>query len=129
MNPRTALLVGLLTISPGLALADASVAGQWESENLGDNAKIAMDILADGHWYSQTVHDNTVIATMSGTYVQEKQSSTAGILTFTPVTADTSSAHGTPEIEHDQYKLSANNTILRLTNKKDGMTFRKQNSE
>jgi hypothetical protein len=51
------LLIGLMfTVMPGLALADESVAGQWQAD-MGHGVSIVMDVIADGHWFSTTVQD------------------------------------------------------------------------
>jgi hypothetical protein len=125
---RAVMLACLFLLSPALAFADASVAGQWEAD-LGDNVKIAMDVLADGHWHSQTVKDNTVVATMSGTYRQSKKTPKSGSLVFTPVNSKVSAQHGAPKVEHDSYTLSDDRQVLRLTTGGDTMQFTKQSTQ
>ena len=85
-----------------------------------------MDVLADGHWSSQTVQNNKVVAEMAGTYEQKKESDTTGSLVFTPIQAKTSAEHGKAQIESDRYALEQNGRVLRLITGKDPMEFRKQ---
>ena len=42
-----------LLLAPMLASADQTIAGQWRAD-LGHKVFIAMDVLADAHWASQT---------------------------------------------------------------------------
>jgi hypothetical protein len=57
---RAALLM-TLAITPRLAVADDAIAGQWRTSPEGKYL-IVMDVLADGHWVSQTVSGGKVIA-------------------------------------------------------------------
>jgi len=123
---RSLILAGLMLIfGTSLAYADASVSGQWHAD-LGGNAFIEMVVLADGHWHSQTVHEDTVIATMSGTYEQTKQSETTGTLVFTPTESQTTTEHGPAQVEHDTYDLSDDKKVLKLTTGNDTMVFHKE---
>lgn len=123
---RRALLVALFVFTPMLAMADESIAGQWQA-NLGHNVIVAMDVLADGYWTSQTVENNKVVAEMAGSYEQKKSSATAGTLVFTPVKAKTTEEHGGAEVEHDKYNLEQDGKVLRLVSgKNDLMVFHKQ---
>ncbi len=122
---RRLLLIAALGLWPMLAAADESVAGQWQAD-LGQKVIIAMDVLADGHWSSQTVQDNMVVAEMAGTYTQKKKDATSGTLIFKPVTSKTSAGHGKAQVETDQYSLQKNGTVLRLVAGKDVMVFNKQ---
>ena len=90
---RRALLAAIIALTPMLAMADESISGQWEA-NLGHNVIVAMDVLADGHWTSQTVQSNKVVAEIAGSYEQEKASATTGTLIFTPVKSRTTEEHG-----------------------------------
>ena len=90
---RGALLAAVLTLAPMMAMADESVSGQWQAD-LGHNVLIAMDVLADGHWSSQTVQNDKVVAELAGTYDQKKANDTSGTIVFKPVTAKTSPQHG-----------------------------------
>jgi len=94
-----------LALSPGLAFADETIAGQWQAR-LGHGVIIAMDILADGHWNSQTVQSNRVVAERAGTYQQDRKTPASGDLVFTPVTSQTSPEHGPAQVERDSYTLS-----------------------
>jgi hypothetical protein len=125
MRLRAWVLFSMLAASPGTAFADASVAGQWEAD-LGDNVKIAMDVLADGHWSSQTVQGDKVIATMSGTYTQTKKNGTSGNIVFKPTKSQASAQHGAPAIEHDAYSLQKDSQVLRLVANGDVMEFHRQ---
>ncbi len=122
---RHLVLTAGLLLAPTLAWADQTVAGQWQAD-LGHNVLIAMDVLADGHWSSQTVQNNKVVAEMAGTFEQKKESDTTGSLVFTPIQAKTSAEHGKAQIESDRYALEQNGRVLRLITGKDPMEFRKQ---
>lgn len=122
---RRLLLAAILALCPTLALADQSIAGQWLS-NQGHGVLILMDILVDGHWASQTVQDNKVVAEMAGTYEQTKTSDVAGKLVFTPVKAKTSAEHGAAQVEDDDYTLIAHGTLLRLTSGGDATFYHRQ---
>jgi hypothetical protein len=123
---RRLMLAALLACTPLMAMADESISGPWQA-TLGHNVMIAMDVLADGHWSSQTVQNGKVIAEMAGTYQQDKSSDTTGTLVFTPVTSKTSSAHGEAQVETDKYRLESKDNVLRLTStSNDVMVFHKQ---
>ena len=123
---RRALLAAIIALTPMLAMADESISGQWEA-NLGHNVIVAMDVLADGHWTSQTVQSNKVVAEMAGTYEQAKASATTGTLTFTPVKSRTTEEHGAAQVEEDKYTLERGGKVLRLvSSKNDVMMFHKQ---
>jgi hypothetical protein len=122
---RRVLATAWLLAVPTLASADQSIAGQWQAD-LGHNVMIAMDVLADGHWASETVQSNKVVAQMAGTYDQRKQGETTGTLVFTPVKSSTSAEHGKAQVETDRYALEQNGRVLRLTTGKDAMVFHKQ---
>src|SRR3954452_1348657 len=67
---RALILAGLLAaFSPAVAIADESISGQWRTD-LNHGVLINMDVLADGHWVSQTIQDDKVVAEMAGTYQQ-----------------------------------------------------------
>jgi hypothetical protein len=115
----------LTTMSPMLALADESISGQWQA-NQGHGVIIVMDILADGHWFSQTVQNDKVVAELAGTYDQTKTAAAAGKLVFTPVTSKTTAEHGAAKVEEDQYTLSGNGKVLRLVTGGEAMEFHRQ---
>ncbi len=86
-----------------------------------------MDVLSDGHWASETVQDDKVVAEMAGTYEQKPTNRTSGSIVFTPVKSKVSQEHGAATVETDQYTLESGGKVLRLvTNKTDQMVFRKQ---
>jgi hypothetical protein len=122
---RGALLAAVLTLAPMMAMADESVSGQWQAD-LGHNVLIAMDVLADGHWSSQTVQNNKVVAELAGTYDQKKANDSSGTIVFKPVTAKTSPQHGQATVETDKYTLANDGKTLRLVSGKDVMVFHKQ---
>ncbi len=126
MHRRVLLASAVIAFTPMLARADESISGQWQA-NLGHNVIIAMDVLADGHWTSQTVQSDKVVAEMAGTYDQKKTNATTGTLVFTPVKAKTTTEHGPAEVEHDRYTIEQGGKVLRLVSgKKDVMMFHKQ---
>src|ERR1700761_2920397 len=108
---RRALIAVLFALSPALAWADESVAGAWQA-NMGHGVIISMDILVDGHWNSQTIQDNKVVAEMWGTYTQSKTNDTSGKLVFTPVKSKTSEEHGAATAEEDSYALQHHGNVL-----------------
>jgi hypothetical protein len=122
---RRLLLAAVVAMCPMLAMADESISGQWQA-NEGHGVLIVMDILVDGHWASQTVQDNKVVAQLAVTYEQTKATATSGKLVFTPVTAKTAAAHGAPKVEQDDYTLTGNGKVLRLVTDGEAMDFHKQ---
>jgi hypothetical protein len=122
----------VVLLGPSVAWADASIAGQWEAKP-GKNVIIAMDVLADGYWFSQTVQNNKVIAEMAGSYEQKKESDTTGTLVFTPDKAKTKTTaeHGAAQVETDRYTLKDNGTVLTLVSSADNnpMDFHKQKAK
>jgi hypothetical protein len=122
---RRLLLGAVILFHPMLAIADESIAGPWQA-NLGHKVFIAMDVLADGHWSSQTVENGKVVAEMAGTYKQDNTNDTTGTLVFTPVTSKTSGDHGEAQVETDKYQLEGKG-VLRLTSTANAvMVFHKQ---
>ncbi len=122
---RRLLLASVLAMSPMIAMADESISGQWQADQ-GHGVIIAMDILVDGHWFSQTVQNDKVVAEMAGTYDQKKKTDASGTLVFTPVTSKTSAAHGAAKVEKDDYTLSGEGKVLRLVTRGQAMMFHKQ---
>lgn len=127
MHRRSLMLAVVLALTPTFALADESIAGQWQAQ-LGHHSLIAMDVLADGYWTSQTVQNNKVVAQMAGSYTQTKQNGKSGTLVFTPVKSKVTAAHGAAEVETDHYALADHGNTLRLTSTSGGapMMFHKQ---
>jgi hypothetical protein len=122
---RGSILFAVIALTPLVAMADESISGPWQAA-LGHKVIIAMDVLADGHWSSQTVQGGKVIAEMAGTYRQDKTTDTTGTIVFTPVTSKTSAEHGEAQVETDKYELRGI-SMLRLTStSNDVMVFRKQ---
>jgi hypothetical protein len=119
------LFAAALAMCPTLAMADASIAGQWRA-NQGHGVLIVMDILVDGHWFSQTVQNDRVVGEMAGTYDQTKTTDASGKLVFTPVTSKTSAEHGAAKVEEDTYTLSQNGKVLHLVTGGEAMEFHKQ---
>ena len=123
---RKLLLAAAIAAIPTMASADESIAGQWRAD-LGHNVIIAMDVLADGYWTSETVQNKQVVAQLAGTYDQKKQNADVGTIVFTPTKAKTTSEHGQAAIETDNYTLEQGGKVLRLvSNGNDVMEFRKQ---
>jgi hypothetical protein len=123
---RLGLLAAVIVFAPTLAIADESISGQWRAD-LGHNVIIVMDVLADGHWASQTVQDNKVVAEMAGTYEQKRTNNTSGSIVFNPVKSKVSEEHGAATVETDKYTLENRGSVLRLvTGKNESMTFHKQ---
>jgi hypothetical protein len=126
MHRRALLLAGTAAFVPMLAVADESISGQWQA-HLPDNVIIAMDVLADGYWTSETVHNNRVVAQVAGSYEQKKTNSKSGMLVFTPVKSKVSEEHGAAQVETDKYSLEKRGTVLRLVStSNDVMVFEKQ---
>ena len=131
---RSILLAAAIALMPALAMADESIAGQWQAD-LGRGALISMDVLADGYWTSQTIEKNKVVATRAGTYKQSKHNATSGTLVFTPTPSKSkaSQEHGAPQVETDAYTLQNSGKALRLVTQHEGssgsgdtMVFHKQ---
>jgi hypothetical protein len=122
---RRLLFAAVLAMCPVLAMADQSISGQWQA-NPGHGVLIVMDILVDGHWSSQTVQDDKVVAEMAGTYDQTKTTNAAGKLIFKPITSKTSAEHGAAKVEEDEYTLTGDGKVLRLVNGGEATDFHKQ---
>ncbi len=106
-------------------MADQSISGQWQA-NPGHGVLIVMDILVDGHWSSETVQNNKVVAQMAGTYDQTKTSDTTGKLVFKPITSKTTAEHGAATVEEDNYTLTQGGNLLRLGSGGDVTEYKKQ---
>jgi hypothetical protein len=123
---RRALLVAVIAFMPMIAMADENIAGQWQA-NLDHAVIIAMDVLADGYWTSQTVQKDKVVAEIAGSYEQKPASATTGTLVFTPVKSKTTEEHGEAQVEEDKYTLEHGGKVLRLVStKNDVMVFHKR---
>jgi hypothetical protein len=122
---RRLLFAAVLATLPISAMADQTIAGQWQG-NPGHGVLIMMDILVDGHWSSETVQNNKVVATMAGTYDQTRTTDTTGKLVFRPITSKTSAEHGAAQIEEDDYTLTNGGKVLRLVSGGDTTEYKKQ---
>ncbi len=123
---RRALLAAAIAFTPMMAMADENIAGQWQA-TLDHNVIIAMDVLADGFWTSQTVQKDKVVAEIAGSYEQKPTSATTGTLVFTPVKSKTTEEHGEAQVEEDKYTLEQGGKVLRLVSgKNDVMVFHKR---
>lgn len=122
---RSLLFAAVLVMCPMLAMADQSISGQWQAEP-GHDVIIVMDILVDGHWFSETVQNNKVVAEMAGTYDQTKTTDTTGKLVFKPITSKTSAEHGAAQVEEDDYTLTGDGKLLRLVSGGDTTEYQKQ---
>jgi ribosomal protein L14 len=112
-------------LQPKAAWADASIAGQWQAD-MGNSVLLVMDVIADGHWFSTTVHDEKVVAELAGTYTQTKTNDATGTLVFTPQNGGKRSDGKPIDVETDAYVLSNNGETLTLTSDKQPMKFQKQ---
>ena len=122
---RSLLWTVVIFAIPVTAMADESIAGPWQAD-MGHGVIIAMDIIADGHWSSQTVQNDRVVAELAGTYKQQNKTETTGTIVFTPVTAKTSKEHGAAKVEADDYTLEQGGQVLRLVTGGETMEFHKQ---
>ena len=127
MRRRVLLAASALALVPLVARADMSIAGQWHAD-LGHGVFIEMIILGDGHWTSQTVQNNKVVAELAGTYEQNKTSDTTGTLVFKPIKSQsrTTQEHGAAQDETDQYKLEGRTLVLNPGSSKDRMVFKNE---
>lgn len=129
MYRRALCIAALVTAGlPWPALADDSIAGQWDAD-LGGGKLIAMTILADGYWLSENVENGKKVGQMAGSYDQKKANGRSGTLVFTPDMAKTqvSADHGAARVETDQYRLTHGGKVLRLTPTSGSvMVFHKQ---
>jgi hypothetical protein len=123
MNMRRLLLTAALALYPMLALADEHIAGQWRAD-LGHGVLINMDVLADGHWFSQTIQNDKVVAELAGTYEQAPTNDTSGKIVFTPLKSKVTKEHGAAKVEDDTYALTDDGKTLLLTSAKETMKFR-----
>ena len=120
-------LLGLLiAFGPIAALADQSISGQWRADQ-GHNVIIVMDVLVDGHWASETVQDDKVVAELAGTYQQTPKDATSGTIVWTPVKSKVTQEHGAAQVETDDYTLGDGGQTLKLVTQKtkEEMLFRK----
>jgi hypothetical protein len=117
------LLIAGLAMTPTLARADEHVAGQWRSD-LGHGVVINMDILLDGHWTSQTIQDDKVVAEYAGTYTQTPKNDTHGKIVLTPFKSHVISGnHHEAKVETDNYVITDNGKVATFTSGKDKLVF------
>jgi hypothetical protein len=119
---RSLLFLAALAISPTVALGDETISGQWSADQ-GHGVLINMDVLADGHWFSETIQDNKVVAELAGTYEQTPTDDASGNIVFTPLKSKVTQEHGTAKVETDTYKLSDGHKTLTLTSGSETMIF------
>jgi hypothetical protein len=122
MNMRRLLLTAALTLCPMLALADEHVAGQWRAD-LGHGVLINMDVLADGHWFSQTIQNDKVVAELAGTYEQTPTDDKSGKIVFTPLKSKVTAEHGPAKVESDTYVISDGGKVATISTGKETMVF------
>src|ERR1700712_1611788 len=109
------LFIAALAISPTFAHADDHVAGQWQSD-LGHGVIINMDLLANGHWTSETIQDNKVVAVYAGTYEETRTDDTHGRVVMTPYKSHVISGnHHEAKVEHDNYVISEGGKVATFT--------------
>jgi hypothetical protein len=104
------------------AMADENISGQWRTD-VDHGVLINMDVLADGHWFSQTIQDNKVVAELAGTYKQTAKDDANGTIVWTPLQAKTTAEHGAPKIETDTYQITEGGKTLKLTTGNETMVF------
>jgi hypothetical protein len=119
---RRLLLVIALAISPTLAQADEHIAGQWRAD-LGHGVLINMDVLADGHWTSETIQDDKVVAEFAGTYKQTPTDDTSGKIVFTPLKSKVTVEHGAAKVEEDTYVITEGGKVATIKSGTETMVF------
>lgn len=89
-----------------------------------DGVLINMDVLADGHWTSETIHDNKVVAVYAGTYELTRTDDTHGRIVLTPYKSHViSGKHHEAKVEHDNYVISDDGKVATFTSGKDKLVF------
>jgi hypothetical protein len=121
-NRMHLLLIAGLAMNPALARADEHVAGQWRSD-LGHGVIINMDLLVDGHWTSQTIQDDKVVAEYAGTYEQTPINDTHGKIVMRPLKSHATGKHHEAKIEIDNYVISEGGKVATFTSGKDKLVF------
>jgi hypothetical protein len=85
---------------------------------------INMDVLADGHWTSETIQDNKVVAEYAGTYELTPRDNTRGRIVLTPYKSHVISGnHHQAKVEHDNYVISEGGKVATFTSGKDKLVF------
>lgn len=120
---RGLIVAGLLALVPLSAMADESISGQWQSD-MNHGVVINMDVLADGHWFSETIQDNKVVAELAGTYQQTAKDDANGTIVFTPLKSKVTAEHGDAKVESDTYQIVDGGKTLKLTTDNQTMVFR-----
>ena len=123
---RKLLLTTILALTPAMAMADETISGSWLADNIGHGVMIQMDIIADGHWRSQTIQNRKTVKDLWGTYEQTKKTPTTGEIVFTPLKAQADASQGEVVIERDAYVLKNNGNELDLTTGGQTMVFKQQ---
>jgi hypothetical protein len=116
------LLIAGLALTPALARADEHIAGQWRSD-LGHGVIINMDLLVDGHWTSQTIQDDKVVAEYAGLYKQTPINDTHGKIVMTPLKSHATGKHHEAKVETDNYVISEGGKVATFTSGKDKLVF------
>ena len=119
---RRLLLIAVLAVCPMLALADENISGQWRADQ-GHGVLINMDVLADGHWFSQTIQDDKVVAELAGTYEQTAADDAHGKIVFRPLKSKVAAEHGAAKVEEDTYTLTDGGKVLTLSTGSETMEF------
>src|SRR6516225_994067 len=114
---RTTVLASLALL-PRLTLADETVAVKWRAD-LGFNVTIMMTVTPDNRWSSQTVKGNTVVEETEGTYRQNKNSATSGMLVFTTTKATSATQQRsfqeiTRPVEDTSYQMIDNGQAMKM---------------
>jgi hypothetical protein len=121
---RLLSVVTAFCIIPGLAFADASVAGYWRAD-LGDGVSIEMNLSPNGQWNSVTHRGSERLAELAGKYSQKVRSSDSGNLVFVPTKSYVTAEHGAAVVEHDRYILSRDGQEMTLDSAGDKLEFKK----
>jgi len=119
---RLLLIAALAVTNPMFALADEHVAGQWRAD-LGHGVIINMDVLADGHWVSETIQDDKVVAELAGTYEQTPTDNKSGKIVFTPLKSKVTAEHGAAKVEADTYVITDGGKIVTIYTGSETMVF------
>src|ERR1700712_4889622 len=122
MDMRAIMFAILLALSPAIAFADESISGQGRAD-IGHGVLINMDVLADGHWFSQTIQDDKVVGEFAGTYEQTPTDATSGQVVFTPLKSKVTAEHGAAKVETDTYVITDGGKVATIKSGTDTMVF------
>jgi hypothetical protein len=90
---------------------------------MGHGVIINMDVLADGHWLSQTIQDDQVVGEFAGTYEQTPTDATSGTVVFTPLKSKVTAEHGAAKVEADTYVITDDGKVATIKSGKETMVF------